>query len=328
MRDLSVAFGSLRAVRAEAPAQVPLIAADLKLDDGKVVGTITNQSDKVLEKPAVVLGSSAQVVGGDLAPGQPSTVDMRLEQNPFAVAQLSERIVGNAFFDGSGTFDAESQRKLVRRAIIDQLTFDPVTGFSNQFSADTALILAWGEDPVVPVEIEGQKSRRVGNVLYEVPVTLSVKGKTVFRSDLMRSSVVEVDAPFFNKDPWTVNFGNGTRTDRVQADPVRGHAQADPGARRHELRRRHRSAGPGPRDPPAGAGVCRARPVPGAGKRPGATSKPVRKATPATPSPVRWLAGGRDPRPEDRRVRPVPGVRPGPGVQPRRPGALGRRDDR
>ena len=60
--------------------------------------------------------------------------------------------MGNAFFDGSGTFDAESQRKLVRRAIIDQLTFDPVTGFSNQFSADTASILAWGEDPVVPVE--------------------------------------------------------------------------------------------------------------------------------------------------------------------------------
>ena len=115
VRDLSVAFGSLRTIRAEAPAQVPLIAADLKLDDGKVVGTITNQSDKVLEKPAVVLGSSAQVVGGDLAPGQSAKIDMRLEQNPFAVAQLSERIVGNAFFDGSGTFDAESQRKLVRR---------------------------------------------------------------------------------------------------------------------------------------------------------------------------------------------------------------------
>ena len=172
----------------------------------------------MLQKPAVVLGSSAQVVGGDLAPGQSAKIDMRLEQNPFAVAQLSERIVGNAFFDGSGTFDAESQRKLVRRAIIDQLTFDPVTGFSNQFSADTALILAWGEDPVVPVEIEGQKSRRVGNVLYEVPVTLSVKGKTVFRSDLMRSSVVEVDAPFFNKDPWTVNFGNGTA--RIVYKPI------------------------------------------------------------------------------------------------------------
>jgi hypothetical protein len=126
--------------------------------------------------------------------------------------------VGNAFFDGSGTFDAESQRKLVRRAIIDQLTFDPVTGFSNQFSADTALILAWGEDPVVPVEIEGQKSRRVGNVLYEVPVPLSVKGKTVFRSDLMRSSVVEVDSPFFNKDPFTMSFGDGTA--RVVYKPI------------------------------------------------------------------------------------------------------------
>ena len=74
------------------------VIQDICLDNGKVVGTITNQSDKVLEKPAVVLGSSAQVVGGDLQPGQSAQIDLKLEQNPFAVAQLSERIVGNAFF--------------------------------------------------------------------------------------------------------------------------------------------------------------------------------------------------------------------------------------
>jgi hypothetical protein len=183
-----------------------------------VTGVIRNQSDKVLQRPAIVLGASAQVLPGDLAPGAEAKVDMRLEPNPFNVSQLSERIVGPAFFDNGGTFDADSQRKSVRRAIIDQLTQDPATQTSNQFAGDSAMLLAWGTDPIVPVEVEGQKSRRVGNVLYELPVPLAVSGTTVFRSDLIRTSVVEVSANFFQKDPWMISFGQGSA--RIAYRPI------------------------------------------------------------------------------------------------------------
>ena len=40
----------------------------------------------------------------------------------------------------------------------------------------------------------------------------------------MRSSVVEVDAPFFNKDPWTVSFGNGTA--RIVYKPSRSRGRS------------------------------------------------------------------------------------------------------
>ena len=75
VRDLAVGFGSLRTVRAETAADVPLIHADLKLVDGVVSGTIRNDSTVILEAPAVVLGGSV-VVLPDIAPGATGKVDL------------------------------------------------------------------------------------------------------------------------------------------------------------------------------------------------------------------------------------------------------------
>jgi hypothetical protein len=38
-----------------------------------------------------------------------------------------------------------------------------------------------------------------------VPVRLA--GDVVFRNDLVRSTIVAVDAPFFNKDPFSTGLG-------------------------------------------------------------------------------------------------------------------------
>jgi hypothetical protein len=60
------------------------------------------------------------------------------------------------------------------------------------------------------VEIQGAVPRRTGNVLWFLPTTLSISGTTTFRNDLIRSTVVSSDAAFFNKDPFTINFGRGS----------------------------------------------------------------------------------------------------------------------
>jgi hypothetical protein len=119
--------------------------------------------------------------------------------------------VGSVFFPGSGTsFDESAQRKLTRRSMIDQLTWDPFFGNSSQLAADMPILLAFGTDPVVPIEIEGQQPRRVANVLYYIPLEMTMRGEITFRSDLMRSSLLEADAAFFSKDPMNINFGPGS----------------------------------------------------------------------------------------------------------------------
>ncbi|MEW6226201.1 MAG: hypothetical protein AB1627_16390 [Chloroflexota bacterium] len=209
IRDLNVGYGSLRTVRAEAQTTGPNVTADLRLENNKIVGTITNRSDRTLVAPALVFGASSTNLK-DLAPGATAEVSLTLTTNPLNQASLSDRVVGQIAWDFNGGISSEGeQRKLVRRSILDQLSFDPMTGFQSSFASDSPVLLAWGQDPVVPMEIEGVRVRRVANILYQVPVALTVGGEVTFRSDLLRTSVVEVNANFFSKDPWTISFGTG-----------------------------------------------------------------------------------------------------------------------
>ncbi len=123
---------------------------------------------------------------------------------------LSDLVVGPLFFDGSG--DNPDAERYIRHAIIDQLTYDPNFGSTNQLQADGAVILAWADGDLLAVDVEGQVPRRTGNTLYYLPASVAVSGVTTFTSDLLRSSVVASDAAFFSKDPFSMNFGRGSAT--------------------------------------------------------------------------------------------------------------------
>ncbi len=208
IRDLGVGFGSLRTVRAETPVQVPLVAVDLRLVDGRLLGSVTNQSAVTLKAPAVVLGSTVQTLD-DLAPGATAQVDVALAPFRFG-EQISDKIVGPIMFGDPSSLGADGARLYARHSIVDQLTFDPNFGFTGQLPADGPVLLAWGDESLLAVEIEGQTPRRTGNILYFLPSDLRVEGVTTFRADLLRSTVVASDAGFFSKDPLSLGFGQGT----------------------------------------------------------------------------------------------------------------------
>ncbi len=210
IRDMAVGYGSMRTVRAEAQARGPNVTADLRLENNRITGTVTNHSDRTLVAPALVFGASA-VALKDLAPGATADVSLNLVANPLNQGSLSDRVVGQVEwnFNGGAMNEAE-QRKLIRRSVLDQLTFDPASGWQASLASDSPVVLAWGQDPVVPFEIEDVRLQRLANVLYHVPVPMRVAGEVTFRNDLMRSSIVEGDANFFSKDPWTISLGIGT----------------------------------------------------------------------------------------------------------------------
>ena len=207
IRNLGVGFGSLRTVRAESAVSVPLVQADLQLVDGRLKGSVTNESDMVLQAPAVVLGSTVQKLD-DIAPGATGQVDVQLAPFQFG-QQLSDKVVGPMMFGDPNELGADGARMYARRSIIDQLTFDPNFGFTGQLPSDGPVVLAWGDQGLLDVQIEGQTPRRTGNVLYFLPTELDVSGTTTFRSDLLRSTVVSSDAGFFSKDPFSMSFGRG-----------------------------------------------------------------------------------------------------------------------
>ena len=220
VRDLAVGFGSLRTIRAETPVAVPLVEADLRLEDGRLKGTVKNASTQVLERPAVVLGQTVAVLD-DLEPGAEASVDVAVQSGQFTQS-LSDKVVGQMLGnEGTMTPDlarstpgttSDAARTYVRHFMVDQLTYDPNMGTTNLLSADGPVVLAWGSNDLLPVEIAGQKPRHLGNVLYYLPARLAISGKTTFRADMLRSTVVESDAVVFNRDATSLNFGRGSVT--------------------------------------------------------------------------------------------------------------------
>ncbi len=220
VRNLDVGFSSLRTVRADAPTTVPLVTADLVFKDGLVSGTVTNSSQVTLEQAAIVLGGSVVVIG-DMAPGSAKPVSLRPAGNAF-FQSLSDRIFGQVFFGDSSSLTDESLRARVRHAVVDQLTFDPQFGSVGALSASGPVLLAWGRDEILDVRVDGQRARHNANVLYYLPLGLTVSGTASFTPDLITSTVVSSDAAFFSKDPFNLNMGAGSATIAYQPIAFRG----------------------------------------------------------------------------------------------------------
>ena len=220
LRQLAVGYGSLRAVRAEAPVLAPRIEADLRLEGDRVRGTIRNASTLPLEKPVVVLGT-ALVVLPDLAPGASATVDLRAQPDAFGRA-LSERIFGQQQFSSDGRPTSDFLRDQVRRQLVDALTYDPFFGSNGTLPSDGPVLLAWGRPSLFAVTVAGQEPRTAGETLYYLPLGLAASGPVTFAPDLMRSSLVEVKAQFFNKDPFNLTIGGGSVTLAYRPIPVSG----------------------------------------------------------------------------------------------------------
>ena len=139
MRDLDVGFGSLRTIRAETPVTVPLVQADLRLEDGRLKGTVTNASTQPLEGAAVILGGTVALLH-DLPAGGSATVDSAIESGQFSQS-LSDKVVGQLFF-GNGQLTSDSTETYVRHSIVDQLTYDPNFGSTGQLDSDGPVVLA------------------------------------------------------------------------------------------------------------------------------------------------------------------------------------------
>jgi hypothetical protein len=210
VRNLTFGFTPLRTLRAETPTTVPRVEADLILAGGTLSGTVVNRSEVTLERPAVVLGGSV-VVLGDLEPGEEGRVSLPIRPNSFGQS-IADKIMGPLFFGDPARGDDSARRDTARHYVLDQLTYDPNVGSLGTLPSESPVLLAWGNEEIVDVRVDGQVPRRTGNVLYYLPLELGFEGAVAFESDLVRVEVIDVDALFFNKDPYSMHVASGSVT--------------------------------------------------------------------------------------------------------------------
>ena len=214
VRNLSVGTSSIRIVRAELPVPAPRMKASLSLVDGVLSGTFENASDQLLEGVAIVLGSSVTVLG-DVPAHETRQVRLPVQSNPFA-SGLAEQVIGPSF----DTTTEAGVRRNARYAMVSQLIYDPFGSGNSSLAADRAVILAFGRDTLLDLKVGGEEPRRIGNVLYYVPVGVAMSGRVAFQGDLLRSSVV--DGQVFSKSGTFVSMGTGTATFAYQPIPFEG----------------------------------------------------------------------------------------------------------
>ena len=210
IRDLAVGYGSLRAIRGDTPISGPTVEADLRIEQNRLRGSLRNASPRTLLGAALVLGTNVAVLG-DVGPGQTKAIDLALAGDVFG-GQLSERIFGAQVFPGTtgALSGAAYLRDVVRRQLVDVLTYDQFSGGNGTLPADGPVLLAWAGEPLVPVEVEGSVPQRTGDALFYVPLALRASGAVVFTPDLVRSTVVEASAQYFSKGPFDVSLGLGS----------------------------------------------------------------------------------------------------------------------
>jgi hypothetical protein len=106
--------------------------------------------------------------------------------------------------------------------MVNQLAFDPTGQTAGSLSADQAVILAFGSDELLDLQVGDQQPRRNANVLYYVPVGIGIHGKVTFGTDLLHSSVLDSNAQFFSKDRFFLSMGAGQATIAYQPIPFEG----------------------------------------------------------------------------------------------------------
>ncbi|HJP89792.1 MAG TPA: hypothetical protein VJ850_12220 [Candidatus Limnocylindrales bacterium] len=214
VRNLSVGSGSIRVVRAELPVTAPRMKATLNLVDGVLTGTFENASEQPLESVAVVLGSSVAVLGDVEAHGT-RNIRIPVQVNPFG-SSLADQIIGPSF----DTSNAAGILRATRYNMVSQLTYDPNGMSGGGLSADRAVILAFGRDAILDLQVGNESPRRNGNVMYYVPVQIGLTGKVTFQGDLLQSTVI--DGLFFQKDRSFISMSSGTATLGYQPIPFEG----------------------------------------------------------------------------------------------------------
>ncbi len=200
LRGYQVGFGVLRAFRAEAPVEVPRLDVDLTYADGWLSGSIHNASAVAIDSPTLTWAGVSQVLP-TLEPGARADVRLDVASRSGLGTQLSRTML-----PGGGT---PSQRTLVRRAVVDQVTmYGSTIGSGLQANP---VVLGFVERPTLPVDT-GADARQEGDALFLWPVAPTIGGEVVVPDALMAPTLLETRAAESSQDGpyWSIAQGWAT----------------------------------------------------------------------------------------------------------------------
>ena len=210
----------LRGFATEGVVDTPKLVATAQFANGKLTGTIRNDTTMTITDAVVLAGDGYQLLKA-LAPGATATFQVtpkavNLTGGPPAIAT----IYGNSYlgpqFGAPTAPDREGQEKSSILALVSTASFN---GFSPTI---TPMVVAWTKSPYEQISVGGSKPHASALTAFAMPIGVGEIGAGTVQAGMIVSRYVDMEGDSQPGVPGAVTTTNGTVTYDFQPSIVPG----------------------------------------------------------------------------------------------------------
>ena len=200
----------LRGFASEGVIASPHLVATAGLANGKLTGTIRNDSSATFTDALVLAGDGYQMIPG-LRPGASATFSLvpkafNASGGPPAIATIYTNYI-NGPVPNQPT---DAQREGLEKSAI--LTLVAPNNFSGISSAITPMVVAWTKQPYEQVTVAGSQARATSETAVVLPIAVDSYGAGTIPSGMIVSRYTDFEGDSQQGSPTGVSTQNGTLT--------------------------------------------------------------------------------------------------------------------
>jgi hypothetical protein len=200
----------LRGFATEEVADAPHLVATTKLDNGKLTGTIQNNSTIRFTDLLVLAGDGYQVLAG-LAPGATATYSVTPKvSNPYTGPPAYSTIYGNYFNGPQPSQITDADRLNLEKSSI--LSLVAGGGFNGVSSTIVPMVVAWSEQPYEHITVGGAQPRSTAESAVVLPLAIGAIAAGSVPAGIVMSRFTDIEGTTQNGPPGAVFMQSGTAT--------------------------------------------------------------------------------------------------------------------
>ncbi len=200
----------LRGFATEGVVDAPHLVATAKLVNGKLTGTIENNSTIRFTDLVVLAGDGYQVLLG-LAPGGVATFSVTPKaSNPYAGPPAYSTIYGNYFNGPQPSQITDIDRENLEKSSI--LSLVAGGGFNGITPTIVPMVVAWTRQPNEHITVDGTQPRSTAESAVVIPLAIGAIGAGSLPAGLVVSRFIDIEGTTQAGPPGAVFMQSGTAT--------------------------------------------------------------------------------------------------------------------
>jgi hypothetical protein len=210
----------LRGFATEGVVDTPKLVANARFANGKLTGTIRNDTTTAFTDAVVLAGDSFQLLRA-LAPGASVTFEvtpkvLNVTGGPPAIATIYGNYYNGPQFSAPTAADLQGQEK---SSILSLIATGSFSGFNP---AITPMVVAWTKQPYAQISVGGSLPHATALTAFALPIAIGEIGAGTVQAGMIVSRYTDMEGDSQPSTPGAVTTTNGTVTYDFQPSIVPG----------------------------------------------------------------------------------------------------------